>query len=279
MAYKSILTIATDPTTSNTACEYAMNIAAQQSGQLTVFSLGIDRTQIGYYYAGANALIQQETIERAQKDAEESEDWARKKLDGSPFDWAVDKAVVTYASLGRLVSLHARFSDVAVLPKPYGEKRGGQDEALLEASLFEGNAPIIMVPDEAKTDFPPKQIVIAWNESSEALNAIRAALPLLKSADKVSIAIIDPPSHGANRSDPGAPLSQMLSRHGVNVEISVLAKSMPSIADVLLRHTSDVGADMIVMGAYGHSRFREAIMGGATRDMLEKAVVPVFMSH
>jgi nucleotide-binding universal stress UspA family protein len=74
-------------------------------------------------------------------------------------------------------------------------------------------------------------------------------------------------------------LSQFLARHGVKAEIDVLSKTMPRVSDVLMRHVSDVNADMIVMGAYGHSRFREAILGGATRSMLEKATVPVLMAH
>ncbi len=108
---------------------------------------------------------------------------------------------------------------------------------------------------------------------------MRAALPLLKAADLVNIAIVDPSSHGPERSDPGGALSQLLSRHGVKTEVSVLAKTMPRVSDVLNRHVRDTDADMMVMGAYGHSRFREAILGGTTRNMLEQAEVPVFMAH
>jgi len=91
--------------------------------------------------------------------------------------------------------------------------------------------------------------------------------------------VIDPPMHGPNRSDPGGLVAQYLSRHGVKTEIDVLSRSMPRVSDVLLRHVTDMDADMVVMGAYGHSRFREAIFGGATRYMLEQATVPVFMAH
>jgi nucleotide-binding universal stress UspA family protein len=71
----------------------------------------------------------------------------------------------------------------------------------------------------------------------------------------------------------------MLVRHGVKAEVSVLARTMPRVSDVLVRHVRDQNADSLVMGAYGHSRFREAILGGATRDMLEMAQVPVFLAH
>ena len=74
-------------------------------------------------------------------------------------------------------------------------------------------------------------------------------------------------------------LSQMLARHGVKCEIDVLSKSMTRVSDILNRHASDTESDLIVMGAYGHSRFREAILGGATRNMLEQSSVPVFLAH
>ena len=98
-------------------------------------------------------------------------------------------------------------------------------------------------------------------------------------ADQVWITIVDPPTHGAERSDPGGALCQMLVRHGVKAEVTVLARTMPRISEVLARHVRDMNADMLVMGAYGHSRFRQAILGGATRNTLESTEVPVFMAH
>ena len=122
-------------------------------------------------------------------------------------------------------------------------------------------------------------MLVAWNESVEALAAIHRALPILQAADNVRVTVIDPPAHGPERSDPGGLLSQMLARHGAKCEIDVLSRSMHRISDVINRHAADTGADLVVMGAYGHSRFREAILGGATRNMLEQSEVPVFLAH
>ena len=111
------------------------------------------------------------------------------------------------------------------------------------------------------------------------MTAVRRAMPFLTAADSVEITVIDPSPHGPERSDPGGALCQMLTRHGVKAEIAVLARTMPQISDILNRRATEIGADMVVMGAYGHSRFREAILGGTTRDMLEHAEVPVFLAH
>ena len=138
---------------------------------------------------------------------------------------------------------------------------------------------MLVLPESGEVKAQPGTVLLAWNESVEALAAIRKALPFLQAAHSVRIVVVDPPAHGPERSDPGGLLGQMLSRQGVKCEIDVLSKTMNRVSDVLNRHVTDTSADMLVMGAYGHSRFREAILGGATRNMLENATVPVLMAH
>jgi nucleotide-binding universal stress UspA family protein len=279
VAYKTILTIITDADLAKSALESAIALSEREDAHLDVLCLGVDRTQTGYYYAGTNAMIQQETLERAQKEAAEIETAAKQRLSAESIKWSCESAVAQIAGLSHLVAQRARFSDLVVMPKPYGEGRAIEDEAAVEAAMFDGKAPVLVMPEGASTAEIGKRVVIAWNQSAEALIAIRTALPILQAADTVNISIIDPPQHGPDRSDPGGALSQYLSRHGVKTEISVLAKTMPRISDILCRHVQDIGADMVVMGAYGHSRFREAILGGATRNMLENTEVPVLMAH
>ena len=91
--------------------------------------------------------------------------------------------------------------------------------------------------------------------------------------------MVDPPTHGAERSDPGGLLCQYLVRHGVKAEVSVLARTLPRVSEVLARQARDVDADLLVMGAYGHSRFRDFFLGGATTTMTANPTLPVFLSH
>lgn len=279
MTYKTLLTVLTDKSTAAAPLAQAAALADHLSGHVDALCLGVDRTQTGYYYAGANAMIIQEAMVRAQEEATELQGHATEALThlGAPF--STDIAIAPIADLGRHVARHARFSDLVVLGKPYGESIGAEAEPVLEAALFEGRTPVLVVPENSEPITQPKTILVAWNESIEAMTAIRKSLPFLTKADTVRIVVIDPPQHGPERSDPGGLLAQMLSRHGVQCEIDVLSKTMPRVSDILNRHTTDTAADMIVMGAYGHSRFRQAILGGATRNMLEKATVPVFMAH
>lgn len=282
MAYKSLLTVATSAGRAELAVSGAAALAIAHDAHLDILALGVDRTQVGYSYVGSGAVILQAAIERAEQEAKEIETAARKALaaQSDTLRWSVEAAMTQLGALTDLVAQRARFADLVVLPRPYGATQGPDAEAVLEAALFEGDAPVLVLPDSGAGRSPtPRRIVIAWNQSAEAMTAVRRALPLLKQADVVNIAVIDPPQHGAERSDPGGMLCQMLVRHGVKAEVSVLAKTMPRVSDVLARHVRDQAADLLVMGAYGHSRFREAILGGATRNMLEQAEVPVFMAH
>lgn len=279
MTYKSLLTVLTDPKQSKTTLDQLVALADAQDAHAEALCLGVDRSQTGYYYAGANALILQETLSRANAEAEEVLTLAKDHLSKAGVRWSAESGVAQIADLGRHVAHRARFSDLVVLPRPYGENRGAEAEPIIEAAMFEGHAPVLVVPDDRAPIKQPRTVLIGWNESVEAMRAIRLAMPFLRAAELVRIVVIDPPQHGPDRSDPGGLLSQMLSRHGAKVEIDVLSKTMTRVSDILNRHASDTDADMIVMGAYGHSRFREAILGGATRNMLEKATVPIFMAH
>lgn len=282
MGYKSILTVATSAARAAPVVAAAAGLARDQDGHLEMLALGIDRTQIGYSYVGAGTVLMQAALERADADARAVEKAMRAAADaqGPGLRWSVEGAVAQIGGLTDLVALRARFADLVVLPRPYGDDRGPEDEATLEAALFEGQAPVLVLPEPLRGKPPEgRRILLAWNQGAEAMSATRRALPFLRGADMVSITVVDPPVHGPERSDPGGFLCQMLVRHGVRAEVAVLARTLPRVSDVIARHARDIDADMIVMGAYGHSRLREAILGGATRAMLEKAEVPVFMAH
>ncbi len=279
MSYKTVFTAVTDKALAGPLLDHAIAYSAAYDAHLEALCLGVDRSQTGYYYAGANALVLQEVIDKAQEESKDIETSVQSKLDTSGLRWGTDTGMAQLADIGRHAAGRARFADLMVLPTPYGTDRGPDQEALVEAALFEARVPVVIVPEKQKPAPVPKKIVVGWNESDEALAAVRAALPLLRQAEHVHVVVIDPPKHGPNRSDPGGLLSVWLARHGVHAEIDVLSKTMPRVSDVMLRHADDIAAEMVVMGAYGHSRFREAILGGATRYMLEQSKLPVFMAH
>lgn len=281
MAYKSLMTIACSPDGVLGTVTAAAQIATTMDAHLDALALGVDSTQVGYSYVGSGAVVIAAAMDRAEGEAREAEAALNAALRAQTpsLRSSVESVVTQLGALTDVVAARARYSDLTILPLPYGTSRGVEEEAVTEAALFEGMSPVLIVPPSGMKSAQPKRIVVAWNQSREALVAARRALPFLKRAETVQIVVIDPPTHGPERSDPGGLLCQLLVRHGVRAEVCVLARTLPRISDVLARQVRDVDAELLVMGAYGHSRFREAIVGGATRDMLENAEVPVFLAH
>jgi len=279
MAYKSVFTVVTDIVDVEPVLEAALPFVRAEGAHLDVLCLGVDRTQTGYYFAGASAMMHEETLMHAQSEAKGIEDAVRERLGRTEVSWGVDAVVAQTATVAGLVARRARFADLVMLPKPYGPNRTMDAPVIVESAMFQGQAPVMVLPGDATPGPAPSRVVVAWNESAEAMSAVRRALPLLMAAGAVNVLIIDPQTHSTDSADPGTELSEMLTRHGVKVEVSILAKTLPRVSDMILRHVDDLDADLLVMGAYGHSRFREAILGGATRNLLEQSKVPVLMAH
>ncbi|MES2666185.1 MAG: universal stress protein [Pseudomonadota bacterium] len=282
MAYKSILTVATNTTGLAPVLQAASRIALREDSHLEVLVVGVDVLQPAFYGYADSIGLMQDTLDQARAAAEATEAAAKGLLgaESPALRWSVEAATALAGNLRDLVAHHARFSDLVVLPQPYGPHSPQEAVAVLEAALFEGQAAVLVLPGGRPVpDAFGTRILVAWNQGREALAAIRRAMPLLVAARQVGIVVIDPPVHGPERSDPGGRLCQMLARHGVRAEVAVLARTEPRTSDVLARHIREQGADLLVMGAYGHSRLRESILGGTTRNMLHHAEVPVLLAH
>jgi len=279
MAYKSLVTFVASEAGMQDLLDKAITLARRFDAHLEVCALGVDSTQSMGFYAGAPAVIYHQALDAAQATARLLQEKCDAHLRNAGIRYGTDGAVLSLGGVNAFVGMKARFADLVILPRPYGDGRTLQDEVITEAALFEGGAPVLVVPSGAQ-DLPEfRRIVLAWNQSAEAIHATRAALPLLQGAELVNLVIVNPPAQGAERSDPGGMLATLLVRHGVEAEVSVVAKTLPRTSDVLRRHLLDKDAQLMVMGAYGRSRLREAILGGATREMLEGCESALFLAR
>ena len=282
MTYATIATfVAADQTSDGPTAtmQIALTLAERMDAHLHFIAPGIDPTDTGFYAAGAYAVVLRENVDQAHAEAERLNEVIKRLTAGTQLRWDVSNAVVADSELGRYCSGETRFSDLMIVDMPYADGMAAHMPTVLEAALFGSKMPTLVLPENTVKDLEPARVMIAWNDSDEALTAVRAALPFLLGADEVDIVIIDPPHEIRGRSDPGGNLATFLSRHGILSEISILARNGQDVADVLIRRGRETGADLVVMGAYGHTRMREAIIGGATRHMLERATLPVFMAH
>jgi nucleotide-binding universal stress UspA family protein len=150
-----------------------------------------------------------------------------------------------------------------------------------ENLLMSTGRPVLMVPYVGAFPSLGSEVMVAWDGSREATRAVHDALPFMQHAKKTTVVTVNGRKDEPADSRPaGADLAAVIARHGVKVEvINIDEATGASIGDALLCHASDLGANLIVMGAYGHARWQELVMGGATRDILKSMTLPVLMSH
>ena len=172
----------------------------------------------------------------------------------------------------------ARHADLAILGQPRdGDPLIGQ-YALVERCLFASGRPVIIVPAAAETLSPNGTIVAAWDGSAEAARAINDALTFLKPAARVVllVGLMTEDGEGAPQTDA---MVAHLRRHGVTAEVVRVKASEGDVGRLLLSSAKELGADLMVMGAFHHSRWREVLLGGVTLTVLEEATIPLFMAH
>ena len=181
--------------------------------------------------------------------------------------------------LGREVGRLARYFDVVVLEQPNPE--GPDTSEVIEAVLFGSGRPVLIVPYINMLHVPPqlRTVLVAWNEGRPAARAIADALPLLQMADRVEVVTVSDTDPMGVRHASADTMAQHLAQHGINTDVKTLARGTVDIGNTLVSYAADVSADLIVMGAYGHSRLREIVLGGTTRTILQSMTVPVLMAH
>jgi nucleotide-binding universal stress UspA family protein len=171
----------------------------------------------------------------------------------------------------------ARRFDLAVIGQP-DRDASVREEVLGESVLFESGRPVIFVPFIQKAGLKLDRVLVCWDGGRAATRAIADSLPFLQKAKQVEIVIVGnkPP-----KSDevPGADLGQHLARHGLKIDVKRITSPDIDVASTILSYAADSSADMIVMGGYGHSRLREFVLGGVTRELFQSMTVPVLMSH
>jgi nucleotide-binding universal stress UspA family protein len=146
--------------------------------------------------------------------------------------------------------------------------------------VFGATSPILVVPNEATSIDVGKRVVAAWDGSREAARAIRDAIPLLQRAEEVLLLTIDPTRQGHVRGGPNAEeFGAHLGRHGARIVVEEVASKSKTVSKTVLSQASEFGADLLVMGAYGHSRVWEFVLGGTTQDLLQSANLPILMSR
>lgn len=184
-----------------------------------------------------------------------------------------------YSEAPRLAARQAFDADLTVVAGAIGDTvESIVPRAYFVALLLESGRPVLVVPPRSAVEVPIKRVTIGWSPSRETTRAVHDALPVLKTAERVDVLSIDADGAPDAESD-GNRIVQHLARHGVAAHWISRARSDQTVATVILQHTRETRADLLVVGGYGHSRLREWALGGVTRELLISADLPVFFGH
>jgi nucleotide-binding universal stress UspA family protein len=181
--------------------------------------------------------------------------------------------------IDEILRAEARTADLVIVgqAEPDSPPTATPDD-LAEDVAMAGECPVLIVPHIGVAKPPGKTVMLCWNASREAKRAATGALPLLKTADKVIVLVIDPKT-GAGHEEPGADVAAWLARHGVKVTVQRDTAADSDVGGVILSRAADHDVDLIVMGIYGHSRMRELVLGGASRTLLASMTAPLLVAH
>ncbi len=273
MAYKSILLHLDGGKRDDIRLDIAMKLTAFDQAHLIALRT-IPRPEnlgFGVFFIGAAEDAGRVNLECAQEEAKSlrGKIEQRAEQEGVSLEWRLEKGCAK-----DIVPVHARYADITIVGQtdPDAEDTA-RERGLPVQTVIESGRPLLVIPYAGEFESLGKRPLIAWNGSREASRAVHDAMPLLRRADKVLVLIIEH-DHIA-----GFDILAHLSRHGVNAEARCVVSSDISVGDLLLSECFDLSADMIVMGAYGHSRLRESVLGGVSQLLLETMTVPVFMTH
>ena len=277
-AFKDLLVVLDTSRSCGTRLDVATGLAARFGAHLT----GLYTSPPPQVPAIIEAQLTPELIELQMRTLNESTEGVqalfRRRGEGPGFttEWRAREG-----DAGEVATLHARYADLAIVGQvdPSSADLGSTGD-LPEHVVLGAGRPVLVVPYVGSFPTVGTRVLVAWNAGREATRAVNDALPLLQGADRVTVLAVNPRGGlGGHGEVPGADIALHLARHGVRAEASALKSDDVEIGAMLLSQAADLDADLIVMGAYGHSRLREVVLGGATREIFRSMTVPVFLSH
>jgi nucleotide-binding universal stress UspA family protein len=274
MPIKSIVALADGPDL-HSVLSSAVALTGRLSARLDVLHIKMDPyDMIPIGVEGMTGSIIDDIVESAKKAIEDRRQRAKAEYDrvcapsGQSVNW---KEVVGRSS--KMLSIASRFADLLVLAQPDDRSADTLFEAV-DAAMFETRRPLVLVPSGVSSVIG-NRIMIAWNGSTQAAVAVTAALPLLHLAGQVDIVQIG----DIDKDAPAGELALYLALYGIKSQTHAIDLGIRDIGGALIDAAERFDSDLIVMGAYGHSRFRERILGGATRGLLANSPWPIFMMH
>jgi nucleotide-binding universal stress UspA family protein len=282
MALKDILVHLDITPRCATRLEVAARLAMQHGAHLTGLHV-IDIPSANYFYGAAMPFVPanpEEIVQRIRAEASE----AAKPVEAAFRDCLRRNGIegewrMVEGSPPATVALHARYTDLSLVGQPNRDEPQDSDAVTVTTVMTSGR-PVLAIPFAGEFPTIGERVLVAWNASREAARAVNDALPLLIGAKQVTVLAINPQRGVGGHGDvPAADIALHLARHGLKAEAAHTVARDIADGEALLSYAADIGADLIVAGAYGHSRARELVFGGVTRTLIAEMTAPVLLSH
>jgi nucleotide-binding universal stress UspA family protein len=277
MMVKDILVTLPAGDASSFSLDYAVTVARAFDAHLTGVAFVQDLVTVGTLFDGGAAVVLDQYRREGEATAEAAtarfeRTWQREGLSAESMILSAGAI-----SLPELLARTARRFDLTILPQADPED-GRPGEVMIEATLLGSGRPILIVPIFQEGGVKFDQVLVCWDGSHNAARAIADAMPFLTRAKQVEVVTVATDGK-SDDSLAGLYIAHHLSRHGVVVKVRNIVAHDRNVSLRIHSHAKQQSADLIVMGGYGHSRLREFVLGGATRDILESTTVPTLMSH
>ncbi|MCB1383569.1 MAG: universal stress protein [Notoacmeibacter sp.] len=279
MTYKTIVAIMPDLTVAERVFSAAAVIARKFGSHVIAVhaepSAAAYATPIGFPEAGVLESNIEESRQRAEDLKEKVNEMAR--VEAMSFEWRSMESFIGDSAVSGLNSAHCADLVIAGQPDPDNTKSIPND---VEVLIFDSGRPVLFVPYAARIPSEFKTVVVAWNGTREAARATFDAMPFLHAADRVEIFTVDPAS-GSDQTavTAGAEIATVLARHGVKVATETQISDGVKPAAIIENRLADTQADLLVMGAYSHSRILERLFGGVTRTVMKSMPTLTLMSR
>jgi nucleotide-binding universal stress UspA family protein len=275
MALRNILVHATEDDRCGVRVGLAADLAAREDGAITGLFVRPNSAIFPAMMPDGAVILIEDMEKSFDKIAQYSKEAFMKVIasKGIEAEWREDRG-----ETGKCLAFHGRYTDMVVVGQwsPDDPAEPGTIDLGGTVALGVGR-PVLLVPHAGTVSDDWKRIMVAWDSSRAATRAVHDAMDFLKAADRVDVVCVDP--EGAADRDPGADIAAHLARHGVTTQAHRLTRGNATTAETLLSAISDMGSNLLVMGAFGHNRLAAIVFGGVTRNMLKHMTVPVLMSN
>lgn len=278
MHYKSILTLINNTERCADWSGYALDLASQHGADITGIAA---REPVSALTLGELVPTDSSWISDLQKRVNEDAKIAVEKFEAQCLKADIDQFDATVVDDTELSAMQSEaFTSDLLVVGQYLEivESGGIQPGFVESLIFSSGRPVLVVPAVGEYSPVIEKALVAWSDTRESSIAIHAAIPQLQTAEEVEILTIVPPENRLAEWKGFEKMERYLTRHNVNASF-VSVETSQDIGNTILSHAGDIGAELLVMGAYGHTRLKDWVMGGVTKTILGSMTLPVLTAH